>query len=260
MWSDTPERKSARRRGPQHECRPGLIWVDMVPLIVKRSKPLPFWDAIRRRLGSVGRPGSTIKVEGQDSAGLHVTPGTWGGTYVRGEQVLGEYRGGRSGATDGWFATDDAGELDEDGYLFVEGRLDDVIVCGGENVSPGEIENVLLKHPAIVDACVLGLPSEEWGDRIVAAIVVRSSIHDAELAEWVRDRLRSPRIPEHFTHFDELPYSGMGKLLRRELRKRLLVELEMADSSDHRNDFGESATLRCHNQGGAVDECTSHDQ
>jgi acyl-CoA synthetase (AMP-forming)/AMP-acid ligase II len=181
---------------------------------------------VRSRLGSVGRPLLTVEVEIRDPDGDPVAPGTRGEIYVRGEQVSGEYRGGGSQIADGWFATHDSGELDDDGYLFVTGRLDDVIVRGGENVSPGEIEDVLLEHPAVADACVVGVPDEEWGERIAATVVVISPVDDVELTGWVRDRLRSTRTPEHFTRVDALPYNEMGKLIRREVRQRLLAELD----------------------------------
>jgi acyl-CoA synthetase (AMP-forming)/AMP-acid ligase II len=181
-------------------------------------------EHVRRRLGSVGRPLPSIEVEIRDPDGHPLPPGTHGEVHVRGAQVSGEYLNGRSQTTNGWFATHDAGVLDEDGYLYVEGRLDDVIVRGGENISPGEIEDVLLQHPAVADACVVGLPDEEWGERIAAAIVVRAPIDNAELIQWVRSRLRSTRTPEHILRVHELPYNEMGKLQRREVRKLLFTE------------------------------------
>src|SRR6185436_5074837 len=101
--------------------------------------------AARARLGSVGRPLPSLEVEIRDPYGKPVPPGERGEIFVRGEQVAGEYLGKGGVLTDdGWFPTNDGGRLDDAGYLFVEGRLDDVIVRGGENISPGEVEDVLL--------------------------------------------------------------------------------------------------------------------
>ena len=108
--------------------------------------------AVKRRLVSVGRPLPGVEIEIRDDEGRPVPAGTSGEVYVRGEQVSGEYLGRASNVgTDGWFPTRDGGSIDADGYLFLEGRIDDVIVRGGENLSPGEIEEVLLEHDAVAD-------------------------------------------------------------------------------------------------------------
>jgi len=126
---------------------------------------------------------------------------------VRGEQVAGEYLGRTSSLIDGWFPTHDGGYLDEGGFLFIEGRLDDVIVRGGENLSPGEIEEVLITHPAVADVAVVGLPDTEWGEKVAAAVVTvdGSEVSEAELQAWVRDRLRSSRTPELVAFRSEPP-------------------------------------------------------
>jgi fatty-acyl-CoA synthase len=142
--------------------------------------------------------------------------------YVRGEQVAGEYQHRKAIRDDGWFATNDAGWVDHEGYLFLEGRLDDVIVRGGENISPGEIEDVLRTHPAVVDVAVLGVPDDRWGERVAAVVVARTqSPTAAELSDWVRSRLRSTKTPETWEFRSELPYNDSGKLLRRVLKDQL---------------------------------------
>lgn len=178
-------------------------------------------EDVRRRLGSVGRPIAGIDIEIRDSDGNPVAPEISGEVWVRGPQVAGEYTGTESQIIDGWFPTNDGGFLDSDGYLFLEGRLDDVIVRGGENISPGEIEDALLQHDAITDAAVIGAPDSEWGEKVVAFVIANASALSADsVREWVRSQLRSSRTP-HDVHFvDELPYSDMGKLLRRELRRQ----------------------------------------
>ena len=141
---------------------------------------------------------------------------------MRGEQVSGEYEGrGSVVDSDGWFPTRDAGFVDGEGFLFIDGRADDVIVRGGENMSPGEIEDVLLEHPAVSDAAVVGIPSEEWGEAVVAALVISDAVTTAELQAWVKERMRSSRVPERLEFWDELPYNETGKLLRRVVKERL---------------------------------------
>lgn len=179
---------------------------------------------VRARLGSVGKPLPTIELEIRDEEGKALPPGERGEIYVRGEQVSGEYRERSALDSDGWFPTRDAGWLDEDGYLFLEGRADDVIVRGGENISPGEIEDVLATHPAIADAAAVGVPSVEWGEAVGIAVAIRPG-HDTpgedELKQLIKDRLRSSRVPEKVLVVDELPYNEMGKLLRTRVRQLL---------------------------------------
>jgi acyl-CoA synthetase (AMP-forming)/AMP-acid ligase II len=180
--------------------------------------------AVRRRLVSVGRPLPTLEVRICDEDGKPVAAGERGEICVRGEQVSGEYLGrGSLLSDDGWFATRDGGWVDEEGYLFVEGRIDDVIVRGGENLSPGEIEDVLLDHEAVADAAVVGVPDEQWGEGVAAAIVLkRGAVAGAEeLQQWVKGRLRSSRVPQLIAFRDELPYNETGKLLRRQVRAEL---------------------------------------
>jgi acyl-CoA synthetase (AMP-forming)/AMP-acid ligase II len=180
--------------------------------------------AVRRRLVSVGRPLPTLEVQICDEDGKVVPPGERGEIHVRGEQVSGEYLGRGSLLSDeGWFATRDGGSMDEEGYLFVEGRIDDVIVRGGENLSPGEIEDVLLDHEAVSDVAVVGVPDEQWGEGVAAAVVLKSgaTVSDSELRQWVKDRLRSSRVPQRIEFRDELPYNETGKLLRRQVRAEL---------------------------------------
>lgn len=180
---------------------------------------------IRGRLSSVGRPLPGVEIEIRDPNGRRVDAGVSGELWVRGEQISGEYVGAANGGVDpdGWFATHDGASVDEDGYVFVDGRLDDVIVRGGENLSPGEIEDVLLEHDSVAEVAVVGAPDVEWGEKVVAFVVAAAgkTPSGADLQEWVRGRLRSTRVPGDVILIDELPYNETGKLLRRELRLRL---------------------------------------
>lgn len=178
--------------------------------------------AVRRRLGSAGRPTEAVEIEIRDDDGRPLPANAVGMIHVRGGQVSGEYlEQGSQLDADGWFCTRDLGFLDDEGYLFLEGRADDVIVRGGENISPGEVEDVLLAHPAVADAAVVAAPDEQWGEAVAAAVVLRSgaAADAAELQDWVRQRLRSSRVPQAILFKDELPYNDMGKVLRRVIRQ-----------------------------------------
>jgi acyl-CoA synthetase (AMP-forming)/AMP-acid ligase II len=176
---------------------------------------------VRRRLGSVGRPLPIVEIVVRDEAGNVVPAGTHGEVFIRGDQVSGEYA--HRGPGDGWFATQDGGWFDDEGFLYVTGRLDDVIVRGGENLSPGEIEDVLLQHDAVRDACVLGIPDTEWGEAVAAVVVLHDDAHadPDELADWVVTHLRSSRRPSLVVFRTELPQNDTGKVLRRVLRDEL---------------------------------------
>lgn len=163
--------------------------------------------AARARLGSAGRVIPGVEVEIRD-----------GEIWCRGEQISGEYLG-RGAVTDaeGWFPTRDRGWFDDEGYLFIEGRSDDTIIRGGENIAPAEIEDVLLHHPDVADAAVVGVPDDEWGQRIEAAVVLREgALADPEaLRAHCREHLRGSKTPDRIVVRDALPHTDTGKLLRR---------------------------------------------
>ncbi|NQX88496.1 MAG: acyl--CoA ligase [Halioglobus sp.] len=180
--------------------------------------------AVRRRLVSVGRALPGVELQVRDGQGNVLPAGQRGEVYVRGEQVAGEYVGkGSLLDAEGWFATRDAGEIDDEGYLFLEGRADDVIVRGAENMSPGEIEDVLVRHLAVADVCVVGVPDTHWGEAVAAVVVLKpdATVSVEELQGWVREHLRSSRVPQSITFTEALPYNETGKLLRRVIRADL---------------------------------------
>jgi long-chain acyl-CoA synthetase len=177
---------------------------------------------VQRRLVSVGRATGAVEIEIRDDDGRAVPANVPGLVYVRGGQVSGEYlQQGSLLDGEGWFSTRDRGWLDAEGYLFLDGRADDVIVRGGENISPGEIEDVLLGHPAVADAAVVAVPDEQWGEGVGAAIVLKAEAFAsvAELQELVKSRLRSSRVPQTIVFRDALPYNETGKVLRRVIRQ-----------------------------------------
>jgi acyl-CoA synthetase (AMP-forming)/AMP-acid ligase II len=182
---------------------------------------------IRARLGSVGVivPGMALQI--RDEVGDEVAPGGTGRVWVRGDQVSAQYAGrDRELDSGGWFDTRDLGYLDEDGYLFLGGRADDTIIRGAENIAPAEIEDVLLAHQDVDDAVVVGIPDAEWGQRIEAAVVLRTgaTARPADLREHVRTHLRGSKTPDRIAIWDELPRTETGKLIRRRAAERITAE------------------------------------
>ena len=185
--------------------------------------------AIRKRMISVGKPIGSVEIEIRDESGARLGRDQSGDIFVRGSQVSGEYLGvGSLLDDDGWFATRDKGYVDRDGYVFLEGRADDVIVRGGENISPGEIEDILLEHPAVREVAVVAVPDEQWGETVGAAVVVGegASVAKPELQNWVKTHLRSSRVPAHILFVDELPFNEMGKIMRRTVKETLRQYIE----------------------------------
>lgn len=183
-------------------------------------------DQTPRKPSSSGLPLPPTEV--RIVTGTDVAPaGEVGEIEIRGPTIFAGYLGdhvvpGRHRA-DGWFRTGDAGYLDRDGYLYVVDRRDDLIVSGGENVYPAEIERVLREHPSVLDAGVVGVPDESWGSRPLAAVVWRGDKNRAgpDLLDHCRKHLPGYKIPDRFLLFPELPRSPSGKLLRRTLREMI---------------------------------------
>jgi acyl-CoA synthetase (AMP-forming)/AMP-acid ligase II len=171
----------------------------------------------RMRLGSAGKSVPGVEFVIRDENGSTLPNGQVGELWVRGEQISGEYQDkGSAVDSGGWFPSRDRAWIDSDGYLFIEGRSDDTIIRGGENIAPAEIEETLRQHRAVIDAAVIGLPDPEWGQRLAAAIVLRTGhrVHVEELQEFVRVRLRSSKTPDDVRFVAELPMTDTGKLLR----------------------------------------------
>jgi acyl-CoA synthetase (AMP-forming)/AMP-acid ligase II len=179
----------------------------------------------KARLSSVGQPLPGIEIRIVDEVGTSVGPDVPGEIQIRGDQVGGEYVGTDSKTdSDGWLHTGDRGWLDVEGYLFCEGRADDTIIRGGENIAPAEVEDALLQHDAISVAAVVGLEDERYGERIAAMISLRAGVEEIDVdhvREWVRERLGSLKTPELVVVTDEVPQTATGKILRRQVKAEL---------------------------------------
>ena len=175
--------------------------------------------AERARIGSVGQVLPGVEATIRDELGNELPANTPGEIYVRGAQVAGEYLEQGSKLVDGWFPTRDRGWLDEGGFLFVEGRADDTIIRGGENIAPAEIEDVLVRHDAVLEVCIAGVPDEEWGNAIAAFVVVKDghACTEDELKGFAREHLRGSKTPDRVYFMPELPATPTGKILRKDL-------------------------------------------
>jgi O-succinylbenzoic acid--CoA ligase len=164
-------------------------------------------------------PGVELRIADPDARGV-------GGIEVRGPMVFAGYLDDPTATAerlrDGWLDTADVGRIDVNGCLHVLDRRDDLIVSGGENVSPAEVEAVLLAHPDVLDAAVIGRPDPAWGSVPVAvvALAAGSALTDAGLERHCRERLAGYKVPVHFHRVAELPRNAAGKLLRRDLRRQ----------------------------------------
>ena len=128
--------------------------------------------------------------------------------------------GGSKDMVDGMMATGDVGYLDEEGRLFVEGRDDDMIVSGGENVFPQEVEETLAGHSNVAEAAVVGIEHEKWGQALKAYVVKKGSVDEKALKKHVKDNLAGYKVPQEIEFVDELPRNAAGKVLKRELEEQ----------------------------------------
>ena len=168
--------------------------------------------------GTAGRPprNTELAILGDDDR--PVRAGETGRIFVKNSMLFEGYPGGGSkDMVRGMMATGDVGRLDEQGRLFVEGRDDDMIVSGGENVFPQEVEETLAKHPKVADAAVVGVDDEKWGQALKAFVVKKGSVTEQALKKHVKDNLAGYKVPQRIEFIDELPRNPAGKVLKREL-------------------------------------------
>lgn len=176
------------------------------------------------RLASIGRPYSWVEVKIEDDNGKEVASGERGELIVRGDHNMMGYLNmpeeSKETLKDGWIRTGDIAVMDDEGYLFLVDRKKDIIISGGENVYPSEVEQVLHQHPAVMEACVFGIPDEQWGESVTAAVALKPGMKakEEELIDFCKQRLARYKSPKKITFHDNLPKSGMGKIPRRELQ------------------------------------------
>jgi long-chain acyl-CoA synthetase len=180
------------------------------------------------RLGSVGMPQSVVQVRIADGDDRALPDGEVGEILVHGDSVMaGYWRNPEASAKTlrgGWLHTGDVGAFDGDGYLTLRDRSKDVIISGGSNIYPREVEEVLLLHPAVAEVSVVGTPDPEWGERVVAFVVRRagSAVEAGELDRSCLDNIARFKRPKEYRFLEQLPKNNYGKVLKTELR--LLLE------------------------------------
>ncbi|MDI1447955.1 AMP-binding protein [Polyangium sp. 6x1] len=192
--------------------------------VVTLAKPAD----LRAAPGTIGRviPGAEVRL--YDERGRICGPGEVGELYARSGQLFAGYHaddaGTRDAMRDGFFSVGDLARRDERGYFFLEGRKRDMIISGGVNVYPAEVEGVLHDHPAVAEVAIVGVPDEAWGERVRAFVVLRAgaSVAPKELEAFARARLSGAKVPREFVFVPSLPRNPTGKVLKRELRAMAL--------------------------------------
>ena len=178
------------------------------------------------RMRSCGKPIRSAEIRVIDGQGNPCAPGEVGEIICRSIQNMKGYwqkpADTANAIRDGWFYSGDAGYFDAEGYLYVHDRIKDMIISGGENIYPAEIESALASHPAIADVAIIGVPDEKWGESVKAVIVLKesASLSEAELEEYSRERLAGYKIPRSMDLIDALPRNPSGKILKRVLREK----------------------------------------
>jgi acyl-CoA synthetase (AMP-forming)/AMP-acid ligase II len=178
------------------------------------------------RAGSCGRPFTIVEAAIVDEADNLLKTGEVGEIVCRGPQTM-AYYWNRPEATahafrNGWLHTGDIGRMDEDGFFYILDRKNDMLISGGYNVYPREVEEVLLAFDGVIEAAVVGLPDEKWGDRVHAVIAGRPNLDAAAILAFAAEQLAGYKRPKSVEIWPELPKSGANKILRREIRDRIV--------------------------------------
>lgn len=207
------------------EARFGLVFTQTYgqaesPMVITCLKPED-----HDRVGSCGRPFTCTEAGIVDDDGRLLPPGEIGEIVSRGPQLMARYWN-RPEATaqafrNGWLHTGDVGRMDEDGFFYILDRKNDMLISGGYNVYPREVEDVLLAYEGVVEAAVVGLSDEKWGDRVHAVIAGRAGLDGDAVLDFAKSRLASFKAPKSLEIWPELPKSGANKILRREIRETI---------------------------------------
>lgn len=197
--------------------------ISVLPRDLVADQTHPRWRARRASVG-IAQGAVTLAVLGSD--GTPLPPGVTGEICVQGPTVMAGYWNNPEASAQtlqgGWLHTGDLGHLDEDGFLYLTDRSKDVIISGGTNIYPREVEEALLRHPAVFEIAVIGEPEPDWGEQVVAYVVLEPG-HDVSLPEldsWCRQQIAAFKRPKRYEFVEELPKNSYGKILKTDLRTR----------------------------------------
>ncbi|MBS0408572.1 MAG: fatty acid--CoA ligase [Proteobacteria bacterium] len=185
------------------------------------------------RMRSAGKALPGVELAILDEAGTPLPPGQVGEIATRSAANMSGYWNlpeatAKTIDAEGWLRTGDAGYMDDDGYVFIHDRVKDMIISGGENIYPAEVENAIFGHPAVADVAVIGVPDARWGEAVKAVVVPKAgqAPSPAEIIAWARERIAGYKVPKSVDFIDALPRNASGKILRRELREPYWAGLE----------------------------------
>ena len=192
----------------------------------------PWGGTVKPGTVGVPLPDTDVKIVSIDDPEKELPPGEPGELVIKGPQIMmGYYKRPEETADvlkDGWFYTGDIGMLDDDGYLSIVDRKKDMIIAGGYNIYPLELDDVLMGHPKVLEACTIGVPDQYRGETVKAFIVTREAetLTQEEVTQYCKDNLAAYKVPKMFEFIDELPKSAVGKVLRRKLKEMELAKIK----------------------------------
>ena len=184
------------------------------------------------RLKSAGIPRTDVEVKVFDEDDNELRPGEMGEIVVRGEVVMKGYWKNEEATEEtlrgGWLHTGDLGKMDERGYVYLLDRSKDMVISGGENIYPREIEEVIVRHPAVYEVAVIGVPDDKWGEALKAIISLKTGMKasEEEIIDFCKQNLASYKKPKSVDFVDELPKNPYGKILKRELKEKYWIGQE----------------------------------
>jgi acyl-CoA synthetase (AMP-forming)/AMP-acid ligase II len=182
-------------------------------------------DPHARKMASCGKPYPGVEIAIGDDQGQHQPPEVVGEILIKSPSLMSGYwhlaEATRATIVQGWLRSGDAGYLDDEGYLYIYDRVKDMIVSGGENIYPAEVESVLYSHPSVQDVAVIGVPSDKWGEAVKAVVVVRDTaqLTERELIDFSREQIAGYKAPKSVDFVAELPRNASGKLLKKDIRE-----------------------------------------
>jgi acyl-CoA synthetase (AMP-forming)/AMP-acid ligase II len=202
----------------------GLMEVTSTAAMMRPSEHAASRGAKPGRLASCGRGSPSVMIDIIDDKGNSMPPGTRGEVAIRGNTLMKGYDANPSATAEaiqnGWFRSGDIGFKDEQGYLYLVDRKKDLIISGGFNIFPGEVEQIIWTHPAVQDCAVIGVPDDKWGEAVTAVVELKPgmSLVEDDVISLCKERLGSIKAPKKVVVWQALPRSNVGKVLKKDIR------------------------------------------